>query len=124
MPIIALSTSEPVDPVFVVALDWPIIVGLIVSVVLPILVGLVTKQVTNGSAKAYLLAGLAAATGLLTELGNALAAGVPYNIAMGVFFALIAFVTAVAMHFGFYKPTGASAAAQSALGGEKFNPRG
>lgn len=109
-----MDVGAPV-PVVSIAFDWPLIVGMIVSVVLPLLVGLVTKTVTNGGTKAIILAALAAVTGLLTELGNALTAGVTYNLGMGLVFALAAFLVAVGMHFGIYKPTGASAAAQKAL---------
>lgn len=111
-------------PVASVAFDWPLIVGMIVSVVLPLLVGLVTKRVTNSGTRAVILAALAAVTGLLTELGNSMTAGVTYNLGMGVVFALAAFLVAVGMHFGIYKPTGASTAAQNALGGAKGLPPG
>ena len=116
---LALSNGVWADsgevPVVSVSFDWPLIVGMIVSVVLPLLVGLVTKRVTNSGTKAVILASLSAATGLLTELGNALTAGVTYNLGMGIVFALAAFLVAVGMHFGIYKPTGASAAAQDAF---------
>ncbi|QGJ88901.1 hypothetical protein PBI_TEAMOCIL_47 [Microbacterium phage Teamocil] len=111
-------------PVVSVAFDWPLIVGMIVSVVLPLLVGLVTKRVTAPGTRAVILAALAALTGLLTELGNSLTAGVTYNLGMGIVFALAAFLVAVGMHFGIYKPTGASTAAQNALGGDKGLPAG
>ncbi len=111
-------------PVVSVAFDWPLIVGMIVSVVLPLLVGLVTKRVTNSGTKAVILAALSAVTGLLTELGNSMTAGVTYNLGMGIVFALAAFLVAVGMHFGIYKPTGASTAAQNAIGGAKGLPPG
>ena len=104
-------------PVVTVSFDWPLIVGMLVSVVLPLIVGLVTKVVTNPGTRAVILAFLAAVTGLLTELGNAMTAGTPYNLGMGLVFALASFLIAVGMHFGIYKPTGASTAAQKALGG-------
>ncbi|QXN74838.1 hypothetical protein SEA_PHRANCESCO_46 [Microbacterium phage Phrancesco] len=106
-------------PVVSIAFDWPLIVGMIVSVVLPLLVGLATTRITNSGVRATILAVLAALTGLLTELGNALTAGVTYNLGMGLVFALASFLVAVGMHFGIYKPTGASTAAQNALGGDK-----
>ncbi|QDP43582.1 hypothetical protein QDA09_gp45 [Microbacterium phage Tyrumbra] len=111
-------------PVVSIAFDWPIIVGMIVSVVLPLLVGLATTRITKSGVRATVLALLAAVTGLLTELGNALTAGVTYNLGMGLVFALASFLVAVGMHFGIYKPTGASTAAQNALGGDKALPPG
>lgn len=113
------DAGEP--PVFV-EFDWPLIIGLVVSVVLPLLVGLVTKYATNGRIKALLLAGLSAVTGLFTELGNALTNETPYNLGMGLVFALAAFIVGVGMHYGLYKPTGAATAAQKALGGDKGLP--
>lgn len=92
-----------------------LILGLLVSTVLPILVGLVTTKVTSGGLKAVLLAGLAAVTGLLTELLASVTAGVPYDLGSGLVLALMAFLVAVAMHFGLWKPTEVSAKAQSVL---------
>lgn len=97
-----------------ITFDLPpaLIIGLLVSTVLPLAVGLVTKVTTNGGIKAVLLAILAAATGLLTELGAAVTAGVPYDLGTGLVVALIAFLTAVGMHFGLWKPVGAAQKAQ------------
>lgn len=92
-----------------------LILGLVVSTILPILVGLVTTRVTHGGTKAVLLAALAAVTGLLTELLAAVQAGVAYDIGNGLVLALTAFLVAVAMHFGLWKPVGASDKAQSVL---------
>ena len=93
-------------------ISWPLIIGLLVSTILPLIVGLVTTRVTNGGVKATILAALSAVTGFLTELGNALSAGTPYNVGTGLVFALTAFLVATGLHYGIYKPTGASAAAQ------------
>lgn len=88
------------------------IIGLLITLVLPILVGLVTTRVTSAGVKAVLLLLLTAANGFLVELGNA---GPGYNVANGVFYAAVSFVTAVAVHFGFLKPTGISGKAQDTL---------
>lgn len=92
-----------------------LIIGLLVSTVLPILVGLVTTRVTNGGIKAVVLAGLAAVTGLLTELGAAVSAGVAYDLGNGLVLALTAFLVATAMHFGLWKPTTVADKAQGVL---------
>ncbi|AWY04494.1 membrane protein [Microbacterium phage Gilda] len=92
-----------------------LIIGLIVSTVLPILVGLVTTRVTNSSVKAVVLAALAAVTGLLTELLASINAGTAYDLGNGLVFALTAFLVAVAMHFGLWKPTTVSEKAQNVL---------
>ncbi|MER7814570.1 hypothetical protein [Streptomyces sp. NPDC096153] len=88
------------------------IIGLLVTLVLPILVGLVTTRVTSAGAKAVLLLALAAINGFLVELGNA---GPDYNVVNGVFYAAVAFVVAVAVHFGLLKPTGIAGKAQDSL---------
>lgn len=92
-----------------------LVIGALVSTVLPIVVGLVTTKVTNSGLKAVLLAGLAAITGLLTELLNSINAGVPYDLGLGLVLALTAFIIAVALHYGLWKPTTVSAKAQDVL---------
>lgn len=91
--------------------SWALVIGLLVSTVLPLLVGLVTKATTSPGVRAVLLAALAAVTGLLTELGASLTAGTVYNLGTGLLLALVSFLTAVGIHFGLLKPTGAAAAA-------------
>ncbi|QZE10315.1 membrane protein [Microbacterium phage Luna18] len=96
-------------------LDPALIIGLLVSTVLPLLVGLVTTRVTHGGVKAVLLAGLALVTSLLTELGAAVANDVAYDLGQGLLLAIPTFLIAVGMHYGLWKPVGASTAAQSVL---------
>jgi predicted secreted Zn-dependent protease len=90
-----------------------LIVGLIVSTILPLLVGLVTRVVTSPGIKAVILAALSAVTGLGTELLNSINSGTPYDAGTGVVLALTAFLIAVGLHYGLWKPTGASVAAQA-----------
>lgn len=97
---------------FELTLPPTLIVSLLVGVILPLIVGLVTTRVTNSAARALLLALLSALTGLLTELGESITAGTPYDIGVGGLAALAAFLTAVGLHFGLYKPTGAASALQ------------
>jgi phosphotransferase system glucose/maltose/N-acetylglucosamine-specific IIC component len=73
----------------------------------------VTKSSWDSGVKAIILAALAAATGLLSELGAALTTGTTYDLGTGILAALAAFLVAVGLHFGIYKPTGVSDAAQS-----------
>lgn len=89
------------------------IITFLVVVISPLLVGLVTTRVTASSTKAWLLAGIAAVTGLGAELISAITQGEPYNLATGLITALTAFVGAVALHYGLYKPAGATAKVQS-----------
>ncbi|GMA31618.1 hypothetical protein [Litorihabitans aurantiacus] len=94
------------------SIDPALVIALLVSTVLPVLVGLVTTRVTSGGRKATLLAGLALVTSLLTELGSAIAADQPYDVGLGLLLALPVFVVSVAMHYGLWKPVGASTAVQ------------
>ncbi|WP_449407986.1 hypothetical protein [Microbacterium maritypicum] len=93
-------------------LDPVLVIQLVVSTVLPLLVGLVTKTKTDGGVKAALLAGLALATSLLTELGAALSAGATYDLGQGLILALPTFLIAVGLHYGLWKPIGAAAKLQ------------
>ncbi|WP_353809171.1 hypothetical protein [Agromyces sp. SYSU T00194] len=92
--------------------DPALILQLVIATVLPLLVGLVTKTVTHPGIKAALLALFAMATSLLTELLVAVQAGVAYDLGTGLLGALPTFLVGVGLHYGFWKPTGASAAAQ------------
>lgn len=89
-------------------LDTIQIVTFLVAVVSPLLVGLVTTRVTAAATKAWLLAGLAAATGLGSELVASLTEGTTYDLGQGLVSAVTAFVIAVGLHYGLYKPAGAS----------------
>lgn len=95
------------------SLDPAQVIGLLVAVVLPVVVGLITTSKIGPGWKAAILAFLAALTGLLTEVGNALQQHAPYNLGQGILFALAAFIVATAMHFGLYKPSGISERAQA-----------
>lgn len=92
-----------------------LIVGLIVSTILPILTGLVTTRVTSGGVKAVILAALAAVTGLGTELLASIQSETTYDFGTGLVLALTAFLIAVAMHFGLWKPTTVAEKAQNVL---------
>lgn len=93
-------------------LDPATIVQLLVAFVLPVLVGLVTTRVTSAAAKAWLLAGLTLVASLLVELGRTIASGGVFDVGIALLAALPAFVVSVATHYGLWKPTGVSGAAQ------------
>jgi FtsH-binding integral membrane protein len=91
-------------------LDGAYWLGLAISVFLPVLVGLVTTRVTNASVKSVLLLALTAANGFLVELAAPHDAG--YSVGSAVILWGISFGTGVLSHFGVWKPTGVSGAAQ------------
>lgn len=94
------------------SIDPATVVQLLVATVLPLLVGLVTRTVTASGVKAVLLAACSLATSVLTELGRVLAAGGAFDVGVSLLAALPTFLVAVGMHYGIWKPTGASAVAQ------------
>lgn len=99
-------------PVVVFSLDWAIVIQIVLAVFLPILVGLVTTRVTKGSIKAWLLAGLTLATSVLTQLGQAIAAGTAFDLGLALLAVIPAFAISVATYYGLWKPTGVGTAAQ------------
>lgn len=88
---------------------------LLVTVLLPVMVGLVTKVSTSSSVKALLLAVLSAVTGVASALIQANEAGRSVDLYPLVLSAVSVFVVAVATHYGLWKPTEVSAAAQNRL---------
>jgi len=105
------------DKAMAISFNLPpaLIIGLLVSAVLPLLVGLVTTKVVNSGWKAVLLAALSAVTGLLTELLASINAGTTYDLGNGIVLAFTAFIIAVGMHYGIWKPTTVTAKAQNVL---------
>lgn len=89
------------------------VIGLLIGVVLPVLVGLVTTRVTSSSTRAILLAVLSFVTNLLTEFAASLSAGTAYDLGAALIAGLGTFIVAVAIQFGFWKPTGVSASVQA-----------
>lgn len=108
--ILADATIDPTDNTGFTTVQ---IASVLLGTVLPILVGLVTKKVTSRSIKAVLLLALSAVAGFLTELINS----ANFVWQQALLSTLITFVTAVAMHFGLWQPTGVSEKAQNAFGG-------
>lgn len=85
---------------------------LVATVLLPILVGVVTKASTSGGVKAVLLLALSAVTSLVSGL---LAVDGKTDIGPLVTTTVTTFVIAVAVHYGFWKPTTVTDSAQAFL---------
>lgn len=89
------------------------VLTLLVNVILPLLVALVTQKLTKSKYQAVLLALLASVTGFVSELIAAASHGTQFDIWTALFAAITGFVTAVAAHYGLWKPTGVSAKLQA-----------
>lgn len=97
------------------SLPLPLIIQGLIAVVLPLVVGLVTTRLTDGGAKAALLAVLTLITSGLTEFGTSLSTGTDFDLGTWLIFAVGSFLTSVGFHLGLWKPSGATAAAQATL---------
>lgn len=111
-----VDNGSPAVLAIAFAPTWVQLVTLVVTVVLPVLVGLVTTRETNSARKTVYLAVLAAVTGFGSELLAALSNGTTYDVAAGLFTAVTSLVVAIALHYGVWKPTGVSRAAQDVGG--------
>lgn len=110
--IAALEAADP-SPTIALSLDLPQLLNLLLSVGFPVLVGLVTKTVTSSTWKAILLATVSLASGFVSALLAAVIAGIPFDIISALLTGLAAWLIAIATHFGFWRPTGVTAAVQA-----------
>jgi len=94
--------------------DLAQLLSLLSAIVLPLVVGIVTTRVTSPGVKAMLLAALSFAINLLAELAAAITNGTQYDLGAALFTGLGTFLIAVGVHYGFWRPTGATAAVQAA----------
>ena len=88
--------------------DLAQVISLLIGVVLPLLVGLVTKWNTSPSFRAVLLLLLSAISAFATEFLATLNGGVAFDVGATLLSVLGTFLVGVGMHFGLYKPSGAS----------------
>jgi len=83
-------------------------VTLLVTVIAPLIVGLLTKASWSANLKAILLLGISAAIGVAQGF-LAAPAGTTWAWQVAVVNGVIAWVIAVATHYGLWKPTGITA---------------
>lgn len=88
--------------------DLAQVISLLIGVVLPLLVGLVTKWDTSSGFRAVLLLLLSAVSAFATEFLASMNTGTAFDVGATLLSVLGTFLIGVGMHFGFYKPTGAS----------------
>ena len=89
-------------------------VAIAVGLLAPILVGLVTKTSQSAGLKAVLLAAIAAVTGIGQGFLNT-PPETTWVWQTAVLAGGVAWVTAVATHYGLYKPTGITATIQGSV---------
>jgi hypothetical protein len=94
-------------------------VALAIQFLLPLLVGLVTKRSWPDGLKAVLLLALTALGQFLLAYQDSLGAGEHFVWQSWLWSTVVGFAIAVAVHFGLWKPTGASATAQDAVINDK-----
>ncbi len=95
-------------------LGWGQILSLLVQVLLPLAVGFITKRSMAPSVKAILLVFLTVVTQWATTALEAVNSGAAFEWKAWVYNILVGFVISVAVHYGLWKPTGASDSAQDA----------
>jgi hypothetical protein len=78
--------------------------SLILGVILPLIVALVTTRVTSPSTKAWLLAGLSAVTGFLTEYAHSIGSG-SFDWMAALIAWLGTFLVAVGTYYGLWQHT-------------------
>lgn len=88
---------------------WSMLLWMAVTVLMPLAVGLITRPSTPAGVKSLLLVIASALNGFLSE---ALEAGSKYRWEDGWVQFLSSLVIAIALHYGVWKPLGASRRAQ------------
>lgn len=104
------------------SLDLAQLLALVVGTILPLLTGLVTKANAAAGVKAVVLLALAAVTGFLSNLVDALNTHAAFNVGSVFLTVLATFLVGVGSYFGLLKPTSLSAKVASYGVGRKPKP--
>ena len=97
--------DNTVDPTAQSDLSLVQVSSVLVGTILPIVVALVSSRVTSRAAKSWMLAGLSALSGFLTEFINS---GDNFVWQQALLTTVVTFVVAVATYYGLWNPTGIS----------------
>jgi hypothetical protein len=97
------------------------LLSLVITVLLPLIVGLLTKQSWSAGAKAVLLLMLSAAKAFVEAWLDAENTGVPFLWTAVAISVITNFIIAVVIHFGLWRPTGATDAAQRSLVKDRYD---
>lgn len=95
------------------------LLSLAITVLLPLVVGLVTTRTTSPAVKAVLLLAAAAIKGFLEAWLQAANSAVDFAFVPVAISIVVNFAIAAVVHFGLWKPVGASDAAQRAFTSER-----
>lgn len=115
MNALILAQEVPELPAYGFAPNLGGLLSVVILVLLPILVGLITRASTSAGLKGVLLLALAAVKVVIEAWLTAVNTSVDFEFVPVVVTVLINFVIAVAVHYGLWKPTGVSGAAQRTL---------
>lgn len=88
--------------------DLAQVISLVIGVILPLLVGLVTKWETPSSFRAVLLLLLSAVSAFASEFLASMNNGTAFDVGATLLSVLGTFLIGVGMHFGLWRPSGAS----------------
>jgi len=91
------------------------LLSLVITVLLPIVVALITKRSQPAAVKAVLLLLFSAISTFLQAWVASLQAGESFVWTVVAYNVVVNFVLAIAIHFGLWKPTGATDTAQDSL---------
>lgn len=86
---------------------WALL-SLAISVISPLIVGVLTTRATRSSVQVALTIGIQALTQVGAQVLSAHQTGAPYNLTMGLIYALVGFVIHQVTYSGLWKPTGFS----------------
>lgn len=106
----------PELPVYTFTPDLVGLLTFVVNMALPLLVSLVTTRVTSAARKAVLLLALSAVSMIVVSALRAVVSGAPWEWIPVLMNVGIAFLFAVALHFGLWKPLGTAANLQENYG--------
>lgn len=94
------------DTVVVIATPW---LTLILGAIIPFLTGLITKKMASSALKSVCTAVLSTAAGIFSaaQLEGS------FHLEQAIVNVLVAFITAISLYYGFYRPTHAAEAVQN-----------
>lgn len=112
----AAQAADGTVPAVSFDVNVPLVLNVLIATVFPLLVGVVTKATSSGRLKAILLATISLASGIASQLLAALTAGATFDLFAALITGLAAWLIAIGIYEGFWKPTGAAAVVNENVG--------